>query len=149
MTTLDFDVIGEDIAARHLFDMGQRAADSRPAFRKIRDLLIRGNAKTFATKGGYIGETWPPLAPSTVERKGNAEIGVRTGALKASLMGGRGRQTSVTKKQVKVGTKVWYARMFAGGTKTGQPPRPIVGFTEGQQNVANFLLRRYITQGHA
>lgn len=150
MTGVEFDVIGEDIAARNLFDMGQRALDPRPALRKVRDMLTRGHAKQFASKGGYLGETWPPIAASTAERKGSDEIGVDSGRLKAALMGGSGRKTSVTRKQVTVGVspKLFYARFFSRGTET-QPARAIVGATEGELRAANWLIRRYITQGHA
>lgn len=147
MTTLEFDVFGEDIAARHLLETAARSQDLRPASREIRNLLTKGNAAQFSSKGAFFGSSWPPLAAATLERKQGGEIGVRTGALKASLEGGRGRTTSATKTQVKVGTKVWYARMFAGGTKTGQPARQLVGATAAQIREANLIIRRYVTEG--
>lgn len=143
---LDFSVLGEDLAADHLLRVAARSQDLRPAARQIRDLLTKGNAANFASQGSAFG-TWPPLAASTQERKRGGDIGVRSGAMKASLEGGRGRSTSATKTQVKVGTKVWYARFFAGGTKTGQPARPIVGVTSTEIAAANVILRRYITEG--
>lgn len=150
MSTLVFDVLGEDIAARHLYEMGQRAADPRPALRKVRDMLTRGHAKQFATHGAYLGETWPPLAQSTLEQKGSGTIGVKSGRMRAALIGGSGRKTSVTKRQVTVGVnpKIFYARFFAKGT-VHQPAREIVGATEGEIRTANWIIRRYITQGHA
>jgi hypothetical protein len=147
VTQVDFEVTGEDIAAKHLLETAIRAKDLRPASRKIRDLLTAGNARNFAAQGAVLGQTWPPLAPSTLARKQGGEIGVRTGALRTSIQGGRGRSTSATKTQVKVGTKVWYARFFAGGTKSGQPPRPIVGATRSQISVANAILSHWITEG--
>lgn len=150
MTPVDFDVLGEDVAAKHLFDMGQRAADPRPALRKVRDMLTRGHAKQFASQGAYLGETWPPLAQGTLERKGSGSIGVASGKMRAALQGGSGRKTSVTRKQVTVGVspKLFYARFFHKGTKR-QPAREIVGATEGELRTANWIVRRYITQGHA
>lgn len=149
MSTLVFDVLGEDIAARHLYEMGSRAADPRPALRKVRDMLTRGHAKQFASHGSYLGTTWPPLAQSTLERKSGGGIGEQTGRMRRALEGGSGRKTSVTKYQVAVGVnpKLFYARFFAKGTET-QPARPIVGATEGEIRTANWLIRRYITQGH-
>lgn len=165
--TLDIDVIGEDVAAANLLKTGIRAKDLRPAARKIRDLLTAGNRRNFESHGAYFGSTWPPLSPATVARKGNSEIGVRTGALKESLSGGRGRKTSATRTQVKVGTKRRGANLFAGGTRglrrtlfglsvggalgrgsTGaQPPRPIVGATSREIRGANIILKRWITEG--
>lgn len=150
MPTLDFDVIGEDIVSRHFYEMASRMADPRPALRKVRDLLVRGHVKQFQSKGSYLGDSWSPLAQSTLERKGSEEMGVHSGRMKTALMGGSGRKTSVTRKQVTVGVspKIFYARFYDKGTE-GQPAREIVGATEGTINTAEFIIRRYITQGHA
>lgn len=162
---LDIDAIGEDVAAAHLLETGIRAKDLRPAARKIRDLLTRGNALNFASHGAYFGSTWPALSPATVARKGGGEIGVASGALEASLKGGRGRKTSATKTQVKVGTKVPHAHLFAGGqsgkartvlgfsagglfgSRGAQPPRQIVGVTYRESHGANSILTSWITEG--
>lgn len=146
--TVDIDVTGEDLAAKHLLETAIRAKDLRPASRSIRDLLTEGTSRNFASQGAFFGETWPPLSSSTLARKVGGSIGVRTGALRTSLQGGRGRSTSATRTQVRVGTKVWYARFFAGGTKSGQPPRKIVGVTRTQIHQANTILSRWITEGH-
>lgn len=162
---LEIDAIGEDVAATHLLETAIRAKDLRPAARKIRDVLTQGNARNFATHGAYFGSTWPALSPATLARKRGGEIGVRTGRLEASLKGGRGRSTSATKTQVKVGTKVPGANLFAGGQsgrrrtvlgfsagglfgRSGaQPPRPIVGTTYRERSEANEILTHWITEG--
>jgi hypothetical protein len=165
VTTLHIDIDGDERAALNLLETGIRAKDLRPAARKIRDVLTDGNKRNFSSRGAYFGSTWPPLAASTLER-GGGTIGVRSGALKASLEGGRGRKTSATKTQVKVGTKVPHAHLFAGGTRGarrsvlgftagglfgrsgGQPPRPIVGATSNEIREANTIIRRWVTEGH-
>lgn len=43
------------------------------------------HAGFFASSTGPDGNKWPPLAPSTVKRKGHSTILVETSALKASL----------------------------------------------------------------
>lgn len=139
-------VSGEDVAANHLLGVAARAQDLRPAARRIRDLLIRGDTEQFESHGAFQGSFWPPLADSTIARKEGGGIGVETGALKASIEGGRGRKTSATKRQVLVGTRVFYARWFAGGKKD-QPPRQLFGANQAQIVEANLILRRYITKG--
>lgn len=146
------EVVGEDDAARHLIEAGNRAKDLRPAARAIRTLLQTGNKRNWATKGALFGDSWPPLAASTVKRWGSGEIGVASGKLKAAIMGGAGSTTSATRTSVKVGVKVPEAHLFAGGRKGGrggvQPARKIIDATRAQISDANDIIATWITEGH-
>lgn len=151
---IEADVIGDEDAVRHLIETGKRAQDLRPAARTIRTLITEGHKRNWASRGAYLGSTWPPLAPSTVRNWGGGEVGVASGRLKAAVLGGKGAQTKATKTSVSVGVKgVPEAHLFAGGRSGGrggfQPARPIIGVTRAQIGQANDILSTWITEGHA
>jgi len=145
---LDVDVIGEERVLANLKEMRARARDARPATRKVKELMIEANRKQFSTQGGYSGDPWPPLAKATLERKSREGIDLRpmhgkTGALAASLGGGRGKKTSATKSGARAGTKVWYG-VFARGTKGGEPTRKLVAFTHADQLKTVRIISDYV-----
>lgn len=149
---VEAEVIGEDIVARNLLEMSRRASDLRPAAKQIRTLLIEGHKRNWLSRGAYLGDTWPPLAQSTVQRWGSGELGVASGKLKAAIMGGSGSKTTASRSSVSVGVNVPEAHLFAGGRSGGrggtQPPRKIIGVNRGQIGQANDILRRFIVEGH-
>lgn len=146
MTVLLVEVIGEDIAALHLDEMAARTLDLRPAFGEIRRELLAGNRRQFESRGAYFGSSWAPLAASTALRKGNDETLVASGALRDSLIGGRGRKTSVDRSGVSVGTSVWHAHFAQRGTAS-EPARQIVGIAPTEIESAQRTIERYITDG--
>jgi hypothetical protein len=148
---LDVDVIGEEKILANISEMRKRAKDARPATRKVKDLMIAANRKQFATQGGYSGDPWKPLAQSTIERKSREGIDLRpmhgkTGALEASLTGGRGKKTGATKSGARAGSKVWYS-VFARGTKSGEPARKLVGLSHADQIKAVSIVGAYVVHG--
>ena len=146
MTGVLITVSGEDVAALHLEEMAARTLDLRPAFSQVRRDLIAGNRRQFESRGSYFGSGWAPLADSTVARTGGEEPLVDSGALRASLIGGRGRKTSVDRSGVSVGTSVWYAHFAHSGTQR-EPARSLVGITELEVESAKRTISRYVTDG--
>lgn len=146
MTLLVVEVAGEDVAALHLDEMARRSLDLRPAFNEIRRELLAGNRRQFESRGAYFGSSWAPLAESTAARKGSTEPLVASGALRDSLIGGRGRKTSVDRSGVSVGTSVWYAHFAHTGTSS-EPTRELVGIAPGEVESAKRTISRYVTEG--
>lgn len=145
---VDVDVIGEDEAAADIRAIAKRSADMRPVFQRIRALLIAGHASNFSSRGAFLGDSWPPLAESTREKKGDSAVLQRTGALRASLTGGRGRKSSITRSSVTVGTSDWKAHFHHAGTST-IPARKLVGISETTERAAIELMERFIVHGLA
>lgn len=145
-------VQGEDRAARHIDDIGDRAKDPKPVLNRVADLLQRRQAANFASHGASLGG-WPPLAASTVAKKRSAgqsiEPLVATGALERSLQAGRGKGKvrRVTKTRVTIGSRIFYGRFAQAGTSRGEPKRPIVGITNVEAKLATKLIDRYIRTG--
>jgi hypothetical protein len=116
---------GDDVASRHLTGLAKRGRDPRPAFTKIIEDLRAGEAKWFASSGEG---SWPKLAEATLADKARngypAQTLVRSGALLASLTAARGKQgrRTATTKQMRFGSRVFYARFHQTGS--GVPRRP-------------------------
>ncbi len=61
------------------------AIDYVPVLQQELELMADLHDRFWGTNTGPDGSVWPPLAPSTVQRKGFSRILVETGALEASL----------------------------------------------------------------
>lgn len=115
---LDVQAQGVDVASKTLTDMAKRGADPRPAFRSISDQLRLGEAAWYASSGDH---SWPSLLPETIEaklRRGEPTTPmIATRALVYSLTKKRwpGSVRSATRRQMKFGTKVYYARFHEHG----------------------------------
>lgn len=133
----------------HLGQFAKRARDARPAMRKVRQIMEAGQRKNFQSSGAYIGETWAPLAPGTLARKArkgqDARILRASGALEASLSGGKGKRGGATKTGARAGTAVWYA-IFTKGTKTG-PFRRIIGINKRDQLKVSRTVEKFLLTG--
>lgn len=118
---------GGEVAERHLTGLAKRGEDPRPAFRQITDELRLGEAEWFDSAGAG---TWPRLSDRTLESKQRQGLPreplVATGALRRSLTvkRGQGGIRSVTKRQMRFGSRIYYAKFHERGT--GVPARPIL-----------------------
>lgn len=155
---LAIDVIGDTKVLGDIAEMRARAMDAKPATRKVRDLLLASNAKQFQSSGSGLGKPWAPLTPATLERKSREGLDLRpmhgkTGALKTSLEGGKGKRTGATKSTARAGSGVWYS-IFARGTKgsiyshnTGEVTRKLIGFTTAECEEIMQIVSSYIVHG--
>lgn len=118
---------GDDVASRHLTILAKRGEDPRPAFRTIQDDMRAAETQWIGSGGAG---TWPKLAESTRATKARkrypATAMVATKALQKSLTvkRGKGAIRSATKRQMKFGTKVYYAQFHEGGH--GVPTRRVL-----------------------
>ncbi len=151
--------IGASTAIDLLGDYADRTEDMKPAMQSIRDLLVEGHARNFESRGSFLGEPWPALAPSTLERKARqglpAQPMVATGELRTALRGGRGRYTSATKTRARAGVnrRLFRARMSVAGAEGGrrgkQPVRSIIGTTRGQREQSTSIIQTFMDTGRA
>lgn len=151
---MDVHIIGEKEAASKIQLVGARAADARPAFLAIREILLKGHEAQFSSQGGFLGTPWAPLASSTIERKirmgQSQEVLKATGALETALTGGTGKVASAGKTFARAGVsgKLFWGRFAQAGRKGGrggdEPARPIVGIGAAEGESAIDLLERFI-----
>ena len=141
---------GAEETSKHLREIGERSLDARPAMRRIREIMEKGNRRNFESRGGYFGSSWDGLADSTRERKarrGQSSTPLRaTGALKSSLSGGKGRRGGATRSSARAGTSIWYA-VFAEAGTTKAPKREIVGISKRDLERSEKLLENFLTSG--
>lgn len=153
---VDTEVIGEEKVLLDLEKMIGRAKDARPATKKVKAIFIESNQKTFESEGSHIGAPWAPPAEATKERKSREGLDPRplhgkTGDLRASLTGGKGKRTGATKTGARAGSSVWYG-VFTRGTKasernTGTPARKIAGVTRTEQEKVLTTISTYVVHG--
>jgi hypothetical protein len=121
---LDIQAQGVDVASKTLTQMAKRGEDPRPAFRTISDELRAAEVAWYASDGDH---SWPSLLPETIEaklRRGEPTAPmIATRALVYSLTMKRwpGAIRSSTRRQMKFGTKVYYARFH----ERGNFPNPV------------------------
>lgn len=156
---VDTDVIGEEKVLLDLEQMIQRAKDARPATKKVKEIFIESNRKTFESEGSHIGAPWAPLAEATKERKSREGLDPRplhgkTGALEASLKGGKGKRTGATKTGARAGSGVFYSKFVGRGAKgstnshnTGIPARKLAGVTRAEEEEILTTVSSYIVHG--
>jgi phage gpG-like protein len=155
---VDTEVIGDEKVLLDLEKMIERANDARPATKQVKEILIKSNRENFESAGSHIGAPWAPLTEATKERKAREGLDPRplhgkTGALAASLTGGKGKRTGATRKGARAGTGVWYS-VFARGTKgsagshnTGEVARKLVGVTHSEEEEILTTVSTYIVHG--
>lgn len=79
-------IFGDQQFERELRFTGRRAMNAKPLYEELGWFLsYRVVGEQFRTKGARSGEPWAPLAPSTVKRKGKADILEDKGDLKESF----------------------------------------------------------------
>lgn len=143
---VDFDVKGLRDVEVKLNGLEARARDPRPAMRVVRTQMQESNKQNFDSDGAHLGTSWAPNAPATLKRKGNKRPNRDTGALEASLTGGKGKRSGATRTTARAGTSLFYAQFAQTGTKKA-PRRAVVGLTVADQVKARETVLRYIATG--
>ncbi len=125
---------------------------------RILDAAVEEMIRAHARQQSPSGALWAKLAASTVKQKGHATIGVRTGGM---LDPDRWRAAPRDLEARRVG---WiypydddrrgraYGQAYgfhAGNPKTGQPARPLIGWTERAKAEAQALIREQLGNGRA
>lgn len=145
---LELDVFGDVQLARELLRVGEHADDLAPAFRSIADYWRDLEREQFGSQGATGSGGWPPLAPSTIARKGHATILVDTETLRDSLTdaGDERHIEHVTSDELVFGTSVSYAKYHQRGTSRTPQRRPIE-LTDHQRRESIKKLQRRIMTG--
>jgi hypothetical protein len=137
-------------AVTDLKGVAARAADMRPAMRRVAALLAEGNRQVFETKGAAIGEPWPASSPGTLARKARTGVGalsdlmVDSGDLEHELVGGNPKM-SATRTSARAGTRMFYAK-FAIKSKH-EPARPPVGIPQSTRKDAFVVIEEELFHG--
>jgi len=111
---------GDEAAAKVVAGLATRGEDPRPAFKQVLVELAGVESPWFSSSGR---DTWASLSDYTRQAKAAAGYPdkplIRTGALERSLTVKRGSSgvRSATKRQMKFGTKVPYARFHKYGKR--------------------------------
>jgi phage gpG-like protein len=105
-------------------------ADYSEPLKPMLEMLEQTHAAGFESESTPGGEKWPPLAASTVAKKGHDVILLETGRLKASLANKTGDSVrEVSHRGLLFGTQVEYAGIHQNGTSR-IPQREHVGMNE-------------------
>lgn len=152
---LTIDTLGEEIVARDLIRMGDRATDVSDVMGgEVTDLLRGSMTRQFDSQGQYGSGGWPALASSTVAAKQAAGLDPRilhaTRRLRDSLTeGGHGDQVVVARRDgLDFGTSVEYAGYHQHGQ--GVPQRRPVQLPEAdRREVVRILQRALVSDGRS
>lgn len=122
----------------------QRASDAVRGGRLMRQVgqTVREQVRRRITseKTAPSGAAWAPLKPSTIARKGNANILIHKGKLVGSVSSTSGGLSAT------VGTSPFYGVFLQGGTRK-MVARPFMGLSQANERevetvVANFVARQ-------
>lgn len=147
---LVIDSLGDQVVARKLLAIADRAVDVEPAMRSISDQIMLSERKQFDSQGGYGSGGWEPLAPSTVRTKARRGLDPRilraTGDLAESLTNRGGANLSIPRHDgLDFGSTVPYARFHQQGN--GVPVRKPAQFPERDRRAWAKTLQRFVIEG--
>lgn len=127
---LDLEAFGDVQFSREILRVGANAANMKPAFNDVHDIIRDAEKKQFSTQGKAFSNGWKPLAASTKRYKAARNLDPRI--LHATL---RLRKSFTTKgdkdhvftssaDEMFAGSRVPYARYHQLGTKKMPRRRP-------------------------
>lgn len=152
---LELDAYGDTQFAREILRVGDRAADMRPAFDDIRDMLLGVERKQFNSQGRAFSGGWAPLAPLTVKRKAARNLDPRilhaTLRLRKSFTekGHRDNVYRKTKDEMFFGSRVPYGGYHQHGNPDTNLPqrRPFQLNERTRREVIKILQRHLVDEG--
>lgn len=150
---VDLDAFGDVQFSREILRVGKNAADMRPAFDEVHDLLRKVELKQFNSQGSAFSGGWKPLAPAT--RAYKAAHGLDHRILHAT---GRMRRSFTTKShkdhvyrasadEMFVGSNVPYARHHQLGAKNLPRRRPFELNEAVRRDVIKLLQAHLVREG--
>ena len=124
-----------------LNDFAKQGKQLEPALAEIGEYLIESHQERFRLQVAPNGELWEPLAPETIERKGNDDI-LRDRGTKADTLA-----YQLSSNQLDFGTSLEYAATHQfGREQDGIPARPFLGLSTGAFNDTDEIVK--ILQEH-
>lgn len=148
---LRIEAFGDNILARDILRIKDRAMDMRPAFEVIHEDFKKVEDWQFSTQGGT--HRWKPLAPSTVAYKAAAGLDPRilhaTLRLRKSLTeDGEDHVHMMTHDELVMGSKVPYGIYHQSRRPRKRlPRRPPVDLSETAKRRWVKVLQRYLMTG--
>jgi len=149
MVAVHYDVDGLEPVEHRLLSMAGRALETRPLLEVFARQLEKEEGDRFADEGA--GE-WPPLAASTVARKGSSVIGRETDAMMDALTSEDAEgalREFIGEEELVFGVNLTteegfpYPVAFNDGNRDGaQPPRPLF-------HISEWTLRAFTKNVHA
>jgi phage gpG-like protein len=130
---------GSAAAALHLRELGERAADPRPAFDRIGNELRLAEAAWFESRGAG---SWAPLSGDTEAQKSGQAPLVASGRLRASLTSRSAAKTTGT--ELRYGTEVPYARFHEYGGRSLPKRPPLVPASPRLRRMMQDEVRRHV-----
>lgn len=146
------EAVGEKIIDRELLRMGEHAMESQLLMESLAEDFMNLETDLFNSAGASQGEAWPPLAASTIERKGHDTILVDTEDLKNSLTQrdfegeAGGMILEVGPNFIRFGTSMSYAIYHQHGTSR-MPQRKVIRFTEFWKQAMVKKIQLFIMRG--
>ena len=152
----ELEVYGTKEAADTLRQVGDRAADMKPAMQRVFDIMEEGIRKQFESKGAHLGTPWPELAKSTVERK------ARAGLSSEPLVGATRHPADVAYRWTRPGEVCdqdwlelarrtsWHTFQQGGSKGPGShtiPARKVVGVAKEDSSRIFATIRSYLSTG--
>lgn len=144
LVRFSIEVFGEKQVDRTLTRFADKAGNARPLFASLAHDIEEIERAQFAGEGRRA-HPWAWLQPGTVARKSEPRILFETGALEASLTGGRGRIRDIKRDELRFGTSVPYAGYHQSGTRH-MPARPVIDFTEADKRAMIRKIQRFIVE---
>lgn len=124
---LELTIAGDTQVRRKLLRVAHNAANARPAFEAIGELLLGWEREQFSSEGRRASGGWAPLKDSTIAARGTEHpILDETGALRTSLTERGGDNTlEATDDFLLFGSKLGYGGYHQTGTSRMAQRRPI------------------------
>jgi len=106
-------------------------ADYRPAMEDTEEFLRETHDQHFTNRADPLGNQWPPLAASTVARKGHDRPLIETGEMRQSILepDHPSHIGEILERGMSFGTDDWKAAFHQYGTRR-IPQREFVGMNE-------------------
>ena len=151
MITFTAKISGAKVVETKFRKMSRRAADARPAWERVAEIIREGIDKNFRSQGRRGGGSWRRLSRPWAQRKRQAKADPRilfgSGLLHASLTR-KGHEDHVykpTRTSLALGTAVPYGRVHRTGSKRqGIPKRDYTRMTSRERDRMRAAVRDHL-----
>jgi len=149
---IDFNFYGDQQVSRRILRWQEAAADARPAFEAVADMLMEHEDQQFETQGGLASGGWAALKPATVQAKARQGLDPRilhaTLALRRSLTerGDENQELIIEPSWMLFKSKLEYAGFHQTGTRHMPQRRPIELREQDRQEVVK-IVQEFLVYG--
>lgn len=148
---MSFDFYGDTQLERTLTRFTRNADDATPAWEKIADSFAQLEAKQFSSQGAHASGGWAPLSPKYAAWKAQRYPGqptlVRTGELRASLIGRPFGVEVITPQSITIGSNVEHGQYHQHGTSRMPQRRPVELTESARREWVKILQKHIVSDG--